>query len=80
MLKNVRYWRICPDCKVLILYFSHFKAYMHGISVDCAYMENEAGERIFDNSMREDAVKKYWEARKIRDAQDGFIDLPYEKE
>ena len=57
-LKSCRLTRLCPDCGKIISYYSHFKAYMHSNSEECAYMEDKKGKRTWDNQMRKEALEK----------------------
>lgn len=64
-LKSKSLLRICPDCGKIISYYSHFKAYMHSNSEECAYMEDKKGKRTWDNQMRKEALEKV-ENKKVR--------------
>ena len=56
VVKGESLLRLCPDCGKTISYYTHFKAFMHGSTSNCAYMENQKGKRIWDNKMREEAL------------------------
>lgn len=62
-LKSESGLRICPDCGKTISYYIHFKAFMHGSTSNCAYMENKNGKRIWDNKMREEALSSSTQER-----------------
>lgn len=58
--------KVCPDCGSVISWNSHFKAYQHPSSNDCVYEENENGERVWDNKMRDEQLKNGTYPKRIR--------------
>lgn len=51
---------ICPDCKDIVSWNSYHSRF-ECLSNTCCFMANEKGERIWDNSMREENLKKLQE-------------------
>ena len=47
----------CPDCKNFVSWNSYHNRF-ECLNNDCCFMANGKGERIWDNSMREENLKK----------------------
>jgi len=47
----------CPDCDCIVSWNSYHKRF-ECLAFDCCFIANEKGERIWDNSMREENLKK----------------------
>ncbi len=58
--------KICPDCKGVLSWNTHFKAYTHSPSSKCAYMEDANGNRIWDNARRDEQLKNGTYPKRIR--------------
>ncbi len=57
--------RKCPDCGEKIYFNPNLGLWAHK-DLKCAYMENEKGERIWDNAKRENCLKSVRDIISIR--------------
>lgn len=64
--------RICPDCGDVIEYNSKNQVFKHEREEFCAYMENIAGERIWDDKMRDGRLAKITESAEDDDQMSFF--------
>ena len=55
--KNIGVAGICPDCKGIVTFNSYHQRYQC-TTKECCFEANLNGERVWDNSMRENNLKK----------------------
>ena len=55
---------ICPDCNSIVTWNSYHSRFQC-LSSNCCFMANEKGERIWDNYMRDENLRKIEESEMV---------------